>query len=87
LADFQPDIVKIDMDLVRNINDSNPKQAIVEGIVHICRRLDIKVLAEGVETNAERDFLVRSGVSYFQGYLFCKPAFQAIGLVHETAFL
>ena len=38
LADFQPDIVKIDMDLVRNINDSKPKQAIVEGVVHMCRQ-------------------------------------------------
>jgi EAL domain-containing protein (putative c-di-GMP-specific phosphodiesterase class I) len=86
LADFQPDIVKIDMDLVRNINDSRPKQAIVEGIVHICRKLDIKVLAEGIETKAERDFLVRSGVQYFQGYLFCKPAFQAIGRISDNAF-
>ncbi len=87
LAEFQPDIVKIDMDLVRDINDSIPKQAIVEGIVHMCRKLDIKVLAEGVETTAERDFLVRIGVRYFQGYLFARPAFQAIGLVQDTAFL
>jgi len=86
LADFQPDIVKIDMDLVRNINDSKPKQAIVEGIVHMCRQLGIRVLAEGIETKAERDFLVVSGVSLFQGYLFCKPAFQAIGQIDETAW-
>lgn len=87
LAEFQPDIVKIDMDLVRNINDSEPKQAIIEGIVHMCRKLDISVLAEGVETTAERDFLVLCGVNYFQGYLFCKPAFQAIGQIDERAFL
>lgn len=86
LADFQPDIVKIDMDLVRNINDSKPKQAIVEGIVHMCSQLEIKVLAEGIETKAERDFLVVSGVKFFQGYLFCKPAFQAIGQIDEAAW-
>ncbi len=86
LADFQPDIVKIDMDLVRNINDSKPKQAIVEGIVHICRQLNIKVLAEGIETKAERDFLVGSGITLLQGYLFCKPAFQAIGQIDERAW-
>lgn len=87
LADFQPDILKIDMDLVRNIDQSKPKQAIVEGIVLICRQLGIRVLAEGIETKAERDFLVRSGVSLLQGYLFCKPAFQAIGQIDPSAWL
>jgi len=86
LSEFQPDIVKIDMDLVRNINVSRPRQAIVEGIVHMCRRLGIKVLAEGIETRAERDFLVASDVDYFQGYLFCKPAFKAIGQLEEASF-
>ena len=87
LAEFQPDIIKIDMDLVRDINDSKSKQAIVEGIIHICQKLGIKVLAEGVETKAERDFLVDCGVSYFQGYFFCKPAFEAIGKIDPAAFL
>ncbi len=87
LADFQPDILKIDMDLVRNIHQSKPKQAIVEGIVLICRQLGIRVLAEGIETKAERDFLVRNGVSLLQGYLFCKPAFQAIGQIDPSAWL
>lgn len=86
LAEFQPDIVKIDMDLVRNINDSKPKQAIVEGIVHMCQQLGIRVLAEGIETKAERDFLVLSDVSLLQGYLFCKPAFQAIGRIDASAW-
>ena len=87
LADFQPDIVKIDMDLVRNINDSKPKQAIVQGIVHICRQLGIKVLAEGIETKAERDFLLASGITLLQGYLFCEPAFQAIGRIDPDAWI
>ena len=86
LADFQPDVVKIDMDLVRNVNDCKPKQAIVEGIVHMCSQLKIKVLAEGIETKAERDFLVASGVTLLQGYLFCKPAFEAIGQIDEAAW-
>lgn len=86
LAEFQPDIVKIDMDLVRDINARKPKQAIVEGIVHMCRKMGIKVLAEGIETRAERDFLLASGVSLLQGYLFCKPAFQAIGKIDEAAW-
>lgn len=52
LSEFQPDIVKVDMQLVRDIDQSVPKQAIVAGIVAICHTLDIKVLAEGIETAA-----------------------------------
>lgn len=86
LAEFQPDIIKVDMDLVRDIQDSKPKQAIVEGIVYTCQKLGIKVLAEGVETKGERDFLLSCGVNYFQGYLFCKPAFCAVGTISPDAF-
>jgi EAL domain-containing protein (putative c-di-GMP-specific phosphodiesterase class I) len=48
--------------------------------------LNMKVLAEGIETKAERDFLVASGVTLMQGYLFCKPAFQAIGQIDISAW-
>ncbi len=85
LAEFQPDIVKIDMDLVRDIGNSRPKQAIVEGIVHMCHKLGIKVLAEGIETKPERDFLVTREVDYFQGFLFCKPTFEAVGKIDPDA--
>ena len=87
LAEFQPDIIKIDMDLVRDINSNKAKQAIVSGIVFICKQLNIKVLAEGIETKAERDFLLNTGISLLQGYLFCKPAFQAIGKINDDAWL
>jgi len=86
LAEFQPDIVKIDMELVRDIDVKRPKQAIVGGIVAICADLGIKVLAEGIETPAERDFLAGAGVELMQGYLFCKPAFKAIGKIAAGAW-
>ncbi len=86
LAEFQPDIVKIDMELVRDIDIKRPKQAIVTGIVAICAELGIKVLAEGIETPAERDFLAGAGVDLMQGYLFCKPAFKAIGTIAADAW-
>jgi EAL domain-containing protein (putative c-di-GMP-specific phosphodiesterase class I) len=70
LAEYQPDIVKIDMDLVRGIDTSKPKQAIVKGIVAICAELHVRVLAEGIETMAERDFLRDAGIDLMQGYLF-----------------
>ncbi len=86
LADFQPDIVKIDMALVRDIDTLRPKQAIVRGIIAICADLGITVLAEGIETPGERDFLAHAGVTLMQGYLFCKPAFKAIGKIAPGAW-
>ena len=86
LAEYQPDIVKIDMDLVRNIDTSKPKQAIVRGIVSICVGLNVRVLAEGIETKAERDFVRSAGVDLMQGYLFCKPAFQTVGVVEPSSW-
>jgi len=78
LADFQPDIIKIDMALVRHIDQNKPRQAIVKGIVRICEQLDIQVIGEGVETLEECLFLQGVGVRLIQGYLFSKPLFEAI---------
>ena len=86
LADYQPDIIKIDMALVRDIDTSLPKQAIVQGIVAISKALNVRVLAEGVETSAERDFLCRTGITLMQGYWFCKPAFRTIGVIDPMAW-
>ena len=86
LSEYQPDIIKIDMELVRNIDTSKAKQAIVRGIVSICAALNVRVLAEGIETAAERDFLRDVGIDLMQGYLFCKPALQAIGGIDPNAW-
>lgn len=87
LAEYQPHIIKIDMDLVRDIDQLKAKQAIVEGIVLICKKLGIDVLAEGIENKAERDFLKSLGIDLMQGYLFCKPAFMALGKIDEDAWV
>jgi EAL domain-containing protein (putative c-di-GMP-specific phosphodiesterase class I) len=86
LAEYQPDIIKIDMDLIRNIDQNLPRQSIVKGIVAICHDLGIRVVAEGIETKAERDFLHGIGVRLMQGYLFCKPAFQSLGKIDPAAW-
>ncbi|NMM37606.1 MAG: EAL domain-containing protein [Glaciimonas sp.] len=86
LSEYQPDIIKIDMELVRNVDTSKPKQAIVNGIVSMCAALNVRVLAEGIETTAERDFLHTAGIDLMQGYLFCRPALQAIGIVEPSSW-
>ena len=86
LADFQPDMIKIDMDLIRHIDTSRPRQAILRGLMRLCEELGIQVIAEGIETPAERDFLADEGVRLMQGYLFARPAFRALATVDASAW-
>lgn len=78
LADFQPDLIKLDMALVRGIDTSRSRQVILAGVLHMARELGIQVLAEGVETEAEFEMLKAGGVRLFQGYWFAKPALEAL---------
>jgi EAL domain-containing protein (putative c-di-GMP-specific phosphodiesterase class I) len=86
LAGFQPDLVKIDLELVRNVDQSRPRQAIVKGLVHICRDLGVQVIAEGIETLGERDFLFDAGIHLMQGYLFSRPVFQGVGAIDPASW-
>lgn len=81
LARWQPDLIKIDMELLRDIHLSHPKQAIISGIVGIARTLEIEVLAEGVESVEELTVLRAAGISLFQGYYFAKPALMTLPVV------
>lgn len=78
LADFQPDLIKIDMHLIRDIDSEPVRQSIIAGILGIARAHDIAIIAEGVETAAELAVLRAAGISLFQGYHFAKPALQAL---------
>lgn len=82
LAEFQPDIIKLDMELVRHIDTNPVRHAIVQGILGVCKALSIEVIAEGVETLAEYRALRALGIHYFQGYLFAKPAFEQLPAIH-----
>lgn len=78
LARFQPDLIKLDMELIRDVDSSVPRRVIVEGVASMCRRLSITLIAEGVETEAELATLRRLGIRYAQGYLIARPAFEAL---------
>lgn len=79
LADFQPDLVKLDMGLVRNIDQRKAAQAIARGVTRICEELGIGVIAEGIETAGECACLHDMGVNLMQGYLFSRPLFESAG--------
>lgn len=81
LTEFQPDKLKIDRRLVDGISRNGPKQAIVSAIIDLCRPLGILVVAEGIETLDEFDWLKKAGAQRFQGFLFAKPALGTFGNV------
>ena len=72
-ATIEPEIVKIDMSLVRDIDTSAVKRQVVARMTQLSHDLGIQVVAEGVETPAERAALVEVGCDLLQGYLFARP--------------
>lgn len=82
LAKFQTDYIKLDMDLIRGIDTSLSRRMIVEGVIRIAERLNITVIAEGIETPGEFDALRDLGIRYMQGYLLARPAFRSLPLAH-----
>ena len=79
LARFTPDIVKLDMELIRGIDHDRVRRLLVRSMVAVCEDIGIQVVAEGIETVAELDVLIDLGVTYIQGFLIAKPAFKALG--------
>lgn len=78
LAQFQPDIVKLDMALVRGLDASLPRRIIVQGVASMCEALGISLIAEGIETEAELSALRAIGIRYLQGFLLARPAFARL---------
>jgi len=72
--------------LISNIDQDFVKQSIFSGIQQICKPLSIEIVAEGVETANEYHWLLKAGVSIFQGYYFAKPAFEALPDVANKVF-
>lgn len=71
---LEPDIVKLDMSLIRDIDTQPRKRALVESMIRVCQRdLGMLVVCEGVETASERDVLMALEAAFFQGYLFARP--------------
>ena len=77
LSKFQPDLVKLDMDLVRGIDRDPVKRTIVRHTLGMLRDLGIEPICEGVETVGEHEALVDLGITLIQGYLLAKPGFEA----------
>lgn len=70
---LQPELVKIDMALVRDLHREPIKRRLIHSIVGLCKEMNLEVVAEGVECAEERDALVAIGCDLLQGYLFARP--------------
>jgi EAL domain-containing protein (putative c-di-GMP-specific phosphodiesterase class I) len=81
LAQFQPDIIKIDMALTRRIHQDRVRQVITRSIATMCADLGISVIAEGVETLEEVLCLRELGIRLFQGFYFARPQMEALPAV------
>lgn len=75
--------LKIDRSFVQHLPHDAEDSAITKTIIHLCENLNLKVIAEGVEEVAQKDFMIENGCKYIQGYLYSKP----IGIDEMTEFL
>jgi EAL domain-containing protein (putative c-di-GMP-specific phosphodiesterase class I)/CheY-like chemotaxis protein len=73
-SQLDPEFVKLDMSLVRDVHVNAKKRSVVRALLDLCRReLGIEVICEGVELAEERDTLAAAGTGLMQGYLFARP--------------
>ncbi len=78
LHSLRPRVLKLDMALIRDIDQSVEKQQRVGQILQQCALLGCRVLAEGVESAAELDYLASQGIDWFQGYYFARPRLEVL---------
>lgn len=82
LAEFQPDILKIDKKIIQGVAANGPRQAIVRAIVEFCICLGIRVIAEGIENQEDWQWLESAGVHWFQGNLYAEPGLNQIPTIN-----
>jgi len=87
LTEFKPDYLKLDMQLIRGIDTSFTRHSIVKSVVRLCKELDIGVIAEGIETQEEKQALLDLGITLHQGYLYAKPEFERILDLESISYL
>ena len=74
IATIEPDIVKLDMSLVRDVDRHPKKRRMIGALATLCRELGSRVVAEGIETVAEQNVCTEGGVDLLQGFLLGKPS-------------
>jgi EAL domain-containing protein (putative c-di-GMP-specific phosphodiesterase class I) len=79
-AALQPEIVKLDMSLIRDVHHSDVRRRLVGSMTSLCKEMGMRVIAEGIEVGEERDVVTACGCELFQGYLFARPGLPFPGV-------
>ncbi|MGX5173240.1 EAL domain-containing protein [Aliikangiella sp. IMCC44653] len=80
LKDFPIDALKIDRSFVKDIGEDDKDEAIIETIITLANKLNIGIIAEGVETESQAEYLTQRGCPLAQGYLYSKPVQESEAL-------
>lgn len=83
LLNSNPNYIKIDGSLLRNINVDSKKQHIVSGLINFALQNNIKIIAEGIETYEEFEYVITLGVDYIQGFFTAKPSSVLISKISD----
>ena len=75
IVELRPSVVKLDIELVKDLDKNSRQRALVKSIVDMCRDQGASVVAEGIETEAELDAVINCGVQFGQGFLLARPAY------------
>jgi EAL domain-containing protein (putative c-di-GMP-specific phosphodiesterase class I) len=73
IAELEPQVVKLDRELIRNVDEHPRQQRLVAGMIALCGELGAKVVAEGIETEAELSAVIDAGAELGQGYFLGRP--------------
>ena len=86
LVKYQPNFIKLDRNLISNIQNDRVKQIVFSGVQQMCEKLSIDIVAEGVERKDEYLWLKKAGIVLFQGYYFAMPAFESLPPIAVNVF-
>ncbi len=84
ISDIKPHYIKLDMNLIRNINADNIKFALVKSMIELSHLANIHLIAEGIETKEELETLINLGVQYGQGYFIQRPNEEMLPITPEV---
>lgn len=84
LVEWQPDMIKLDKSMIRDIHENSTRQILVRSIIDVATDLDIRVMATGVEQRGEFTMLRDFGLSLFQGFFFAEPVFEGLATIDDS---
>lgn len=84
IAEIRPDFLKVDMSLVRGIDQNPVKRALMETLVTFSENIGCQLIAEGIENELELNTLMRMGVHFGQGFYLARPHYPKPGLTPEV---